>query len=176
MGFCLSVRASAAQAFFNMVKAMSIRDELRAFMHGRPFNYFITFNFGYEVRPGDGQPNVGRFFNHIQERTYGRRWQKLTGDKRVESVGFWEHVGVPGLSAHLHTATYIPSRVTGALVWGGPRYWVTLAPRGQLDVQCAFDCDRIDNYITKKVHWQNDQDRMFVYSRPSSGDERPNLK
>ena len=125
---------------------------------------FITFNFGYTVKPLNGEPRIHEFCKRIERKALGRKWCRLPRSERLTLVGCWERIG-PHLNTHCHLVGWAPAEIHRTLQLEGPQIWEHLVPRGQLHFEHPRLVDRVVNYVTKELpkHTGDGFDRLSVY-------------
>lgn len=129
---------------------------------------FITHNFGYEIKPLDGERRLKHFYNMADRAVLGRNWNKKPPDQRIRAIGYWEHLET---NPHLHA---LVSASVEHLEWiegYGPKAWMKCNQRGQLDTGPIRDLTRAVRYAFKEAKRGFDSDRLFVYAPQRSQSE-----
>jgi hypothetical protein len=126
-------------------------------------NYFLTFNFGYEIRAINADRPMRTFFNVIQRKTYGRDWASQFDRDWPVAYGFLEHADT---NPHFHVLARVSFEIGETLQSQGDRIWKGISRRGQLQVEEILSPDRVRSYCTKRQDFEN----VFVYS-----DTRPRV-
>ncbi len=127
---------------------------------------FATFNFGYPIRPIDGDRSIKDLLNRIQHEAYGRNWSKRPPVARLVAVGCWEHVE-KWSNPHCHVLVRGPELPVRTLLHQGREIWVSLQPRGQLDLGRVQSGHAVSSYVTKRVVSAEHQANLFVYGDDS---------
>lgn len=161
----------------NEVQVTEIRKAYRRYLSRtiKP-NYFLTFNFNYEVVAKHGDAKMRHFFCAIQKKVYGRRWNKQLAREWPTAIGFWEHHPKyhPAQSGnpHWHVLAKVDERLGRALQEKGPTLWQEIIPGGSLDVQAVDPPGKWEpiRYSTKGLWKQEAVDNVFTYcdTRPKS--------
>jgi hypothetical protein len=130
-------------------------DQIRA-------SHFITFNFGYLVRPQDALPRMKFFCTKLERAALGRNWAKCRGEGRLIVIGFPERID---LNPHWHCVAYVPDATAVALEEKGIDIWADIERRGQLDVSEIRELPKVSRYIRKRLHLGDALENVFVYGQ-----------
>jgi hypothetical protein len=132
-------------------------------------NYFLTFNFGYEVRAINMDRPIRTFFNAAQRECYGRDWVSQFDRDWPVAIGFLEN---PNTNPHYHVLTRISSELGNVIQLRGDKIWKSICGRGQLDVQEILSPEKVWSYCTKRCRF----DDLFIYADTRSNQQLPELR
>lgn len=121
--------------------------------------------FWVRVAPETRDKSLKRFYNRLERRVYGRNWNKRETDQPMVAVGVWEHIDT---NPHCHVLVAASDDERSWLLGQGNNGWLWLQPRGQFEMGEIESLPRVISYITKELHTQDSQDRLFIYKAPPS--------
>jgi hypothetical protein len=136
------------------------RDAYRKLIDDLDANYFITFNFGYRIKPPNAFDRMKGFCAALEREALGRKWYKHSGDERLVVIGCAEHLDS---NSHWHAVARVPMAIACVLETGGEEIWLNYAKRGQLWVERSKDQNKVRNYSTKRLHQVGALDKVFIY-------------
>jgi hypothetical protein len=142
---------------------MSLRTEYRNLLSRFAMNYFVTFSFGYAIKPESARKPLQKFCNALERRALGRFWNKHRGPDRLVLFAFGEHMNS---NPHWHAVAQVPERTECFLIGEGDEIWLKIEARGQLWVEPARDPERVLRYSTKRLTEFGAADRVFIYKPP----------
>ena len=125
-------------------------------------NFFLTFDFGYLIKPQAAFPRLKGFCAAIERRSLGRSWYKYQPPDRLVLLAFPERLD---LNPHWHAVAHIPEPMVRSL-WGyASEIWLKYSPRAQrqLDFSRIDDVEKVISYVTKRTQVTNNLENIFVY-------------
>lgn len=141
-----------------------LRDDLMKWILDMEPKLMVTFNFGHEIDPITAQARIKHFFNRVQRKVLGKRWNKRPADDRIAAIGCFEH---PDTNPHFHVLVAAPDHLCVELRANARQLWLLSVPRGQIDVQIAKSKRSVVSYSTKRLETIRAFDDLFVYSAGS---------
>lgn len=129
-----------------MTKNYELRDNLRLWLTGREWDYFLTLNLNVSSSYKTAKRHFGEFAQRLDRLTLGRSFYKR--NNRAIIVAIPEHFES---NIHFHCLVRFQvcrqMRILGA--YRMPTIWASVIPSGTLDFQEIRDLDGLANYITK---------------------------
>jgi len=124
----------------------AMRDALIEAVEGFDPVVFVTLMFNQETDLRLAQRPVVDFFNRVQRRAHGSRWQRFPADRQLRAYAFPEH---PHSNLHWHAAATGSDRIVTCLLEHGAEIWAGRPGAGHADVQMAENEEAVARYVTK---------------------------
>jgi hypothetical protein len=144
-----------------LTSRIEVRDAFERFLKGLNPNWFITFNFGYRIRPLDAHNQMKGFCARLERVALGRNYTKYPNSRRPVAFGFPEHLDV---NPHWHCVARMTQALEGALLAEGKEMWLDIASRGELDFSAIRTRNDVVSYCLKRFHILRAPESVFVYS------------
>ncbi len=138
-----------------------LRDAFEEMLTRQRINFFITFNFGYRIKPEIALDRMKGFCASLERKALGRNWHKHPEKDRLFVMGFPEHLDV---NPHWHALARVPKPTRILLYAEGPAMWEEKLPRGQLDIKKIEGRKRPISYAMKHYYRADSRAHIFVYS------------
>jgi hypothetical protein len=148
-----------------VISRIGLRRSLKDWFESLEPNLYVTHNFGFRVAPESRDKSLKLFYNRMQSRVHGRNWNRRETDHPTVAVGVWEHLDS---NPHCHLLIAASDDERSWLLEQGNKGWLWLQPRGQFEIGEIEFLPRVISYITKELHTQDSQDRLFIYKAPPS--------
>jgi hypothetical protein len=124
-------------------------------------NASMTFNFGYRVRPENGQKAMKTFYNVMQRSVYGRDWAKQKDRAWPVAFGFFEH---PDTNPHYHVLANLDRNLLEAFEMEGEHFWQSIVRRGQFEFEAIYELEGVLNYFTKRLAQFRTFGDLWIYN------------
>jgi hypothetical protein len=138
-----------------------LRAEYLAFIMALEPSHFVTFNFGYTVKPLDAFPRMKGACCAVERRALGRLFYKHRRKKRLIVLGFPEHFDT---NMHWHCVARVPAEMEDVFTEAIAKSWLKLVPRGQIDESPIENLESVSSYCTKRLHLDGSLENAFLYS------------
>ena len=136
-----------------------LRQAYRQWLSTIGITHFVTFNFGYRVKPMSAFYAMKGLCCRVERMAFGRNYAKHRGNHRLLAIGFPER---PNQNPHWHAAIRSNPDTQWILEFYGPTMWDELEPRGQLWVEPIDDKQKVISYSTKRLSLIGVED-LFLY-------------
>jgi hypothetical protein len=154
----VSGRPHAGELSF--AQRIRLRDAYRDLIDERMVGHFITFNFGYLIKPLNALDRMKGLCAAVERKTLGRAYYKHPGGERLFVLGFVER---DDLNPHWHCVARVPQSMNLSLFGDGPEIWKKLAPRGQIEIERIENQRSVRNYCSKRLHNIGAPEDVFIY-------------
>ena len=151
---------SDADTWYNRERLEELREAyVEIIAHMEP-TIFLTFNFGYNIKPMNALDRLKGFCAKVERASLGRNWHKFRDPDRLRLVAFPERLDS---NPHWHGVAHAPSAMIHTLASKAEAIWLSYARRGQLDYSWIEDEHAVAHYITKRIMQASSLENVAVY-------------